>query len=79
MPSTSQTVDDSQARLHAAGWSVGDIETLDAEGRKVWHVYAHRDDQRILARAPMRAEAWADALQQAQLADGESALARRPK
>ena len=42
-------------------WSVGDIATLDLAGRRVWHVYGHRGEQRILARAPTQAEAWREA------------------
>jgi len=74
-----QTTDNAHTRLHAAGWLVGDIETLDAAGRHVWHVYAHRGEQRILARAPTQAEAWGDAWRQAALVDGESASPRLPK
>ena len=61
-----QTIDDAHARLHAHGWSVGDIATLDFAGRRVWHVYAHREEQRILARAPTQAEAWAEAWRMAE-------------
>ncbi len=70
MPPTFQTIDDAQANLHLAGWSVGDIQTLDLEGCTVWHVYAHRGEQRILARAPTQAEAWREAWRQAESLDG---------
>ena len=66
MSGTVQTTDDAYTRLHAAGWSVGDIATLDLSGRRVWHVYAHCDEQRILARAPTQGEAWAEAWRQAE-------------
>lgn len=32
----------------------------------VWQVFAHRDDQRIVARAPTQGEAWAAATRQAE-------------
>ena len=64
-----QTTDDAHTRLHDAGWSVGDIQTIDLAGRCVWHVYAHRAEQRILARAPSQAEAWREAWRQAEIVD----------
>ena len=64
-----RTTDTAHTRLHAAGWSVGDIATLDATGRRVCHVYAHRGDQRTLARAPTQGEAWAEAVRLAEGVD----------
>ena len=52
-----QTIDDAHTRLHAAGWSVGDIATLDLAGRRAWNVYLHRNEQRIVSQAPTQAEA----------------------
>ncbi len=70
MTMPARTIDDAHSQLHAAGWSIGDIATLDFAGRRVWHVYGHRGEQRILARAPTQAEVWREALQQAGLVDG---------
>ena len=61
--------DTTHTHLHAAGWSVGDIATLDIAGRRAWYVYAHRGEQRILGRAPTQGEAWADAVRLAEGVD----------
>lgn len=58
-----QTVDAGANALHQRGWSCGDMEFNDAR-TAVWQVYAHRGDQRIVARAPTQNEAWAAAVEQ---------------
>ena len=70
MSSTPRTIDDAHTQLHTAGWSVGDIETLDLAGRRVWHVYSHRGEQRVLARASTQAEAWAEVRRMVECMDG---------
>jgi len=37
------TIDESHDRLHATGWSTGDVGILEA-GKLVWQVYAHKGD-----------------------------------
>jgi hypothetical protein len=38
--------------LHDAGWSLGWVSALDIQGRTIWIVDAHRDDERrFIARA----------------------------
>ena len=51
------STDDAYHRLHAAGWSVGDVGFLD-NGDRVWMVYAHRGEQKIAARANSQRDAW---------------------
>jgi hypothetical protein len=39
-------------RLHKAGWSLGWVSAIDAQGRTIWIVDAHRDDgRRFIVRA----------------------------
>ena len=39
-------------RLRAAGWSLGWVSAIDAQGRTIWIVEAHRDDgKRFIVRA----------------------------
>ena len=64
-----QTIDDAHAQLHAAGWSIGDISTLNLAGRRTWNVYLHRAEQRIVSRAPTQREAWAEAWRMAEGVD----------
>ena len=51
-------------RLHDLGWSYGDISTVGTVGR-VCTVYAHKDEQEILTRAPTLAEAYCAGVEQA--------------
>jgi hypothetical protein len=37
--------------LKKAGWSLGYVSTLNASGRTMWIVDAHRDGQRFIVRA----------------------------
>lgn len=57
----SETIDESQARLHRDGWSTGDMVIRTSVGL-VWLVYAHRDEQQIVAKAQTQAEAWGEAV-----------------
>jgi hypothetical protein len=49
------TVDESFARLHRAGWSVGDARILTAAGA-VWQVDATNGEHVIIARAARQAQ-----------------------
>ena len=64
MSPTCPTVDESFARLHAAGWSVGDVRLLTAAGPR-WLVTATNGENRIRASALTQAEAWHQAAAQA--------------
>ena len=68
------TVDGSFARLHRAGWSVGDVRILTVEG-PVWLVSGTNGENAVSARAATQAEAWHQACQQAEAA---GMLGRRP-
>jgi hypothetical protein len=64
------TVDESFARLHAAGWSVGDVRT-GAE----WLVTGSNGENQVRATGRTQAEAWYIACQQA---EATGMLGRRP-
>ena len=51
------STDDAYARLHSSGWSVGDLSYWE-DGRRVWMVYVHRGEQKIVARADSQLDAW---------------------
>jgi len=51
------TADDCEHELKLRGWSVGDVRIVRPAGL-AWQVLAHRDGQRVIARAPTQAEAW---------------------
>ena len=53
-------VDAWQAELRKAGWSIGDMAVLTPTGL-AWMVFGHCGDQRIVAKAPMQADAWREA------------------
>jgi hypothetical protein len=55
------TIDACQARLHAAGWSIGDMAVRTSKGM-MWVVFAHRGDERVVARAQRQAAAWKEAV-----------------
>jgi hypothetical protein len=59
------TSDDSFARLHAAGWSVGEVRLL-LVGALLWQVDGTNGENAILARALTQAGAWHRACQQAE-------------
>jgi hypothetical protein len=56
--------DESFARLQRAGWSVGDVRLLTAEGA-VWWVTGSNGENAIRAEGRTQAEAWARACEQA--------------
>jgi hypothetical protein len=60
------SVDDSFARLHAAGWSIGDTQTLSAKGL-VWLVTGYDGKNVIEARGVTQSEAWYCAVQLAKM------------
>ena len=71
---TYPTVDESFDRLHRAGWSVGDVRVLTAEG-PAWLVSGKNGENEVRARGATQAEAWHRACQQAEAA---GMLRRRP-
>jgi hypothetical protein len=68
------TVDESFARLHRAGWSVGDVRILTVEG-PAWLVSGHNGENAVSARGATQSVAWHRACQQAEAA---GMLRRRP-
>jgi hypothetical protein len=62
---THPTSDESFARLHAAGWSVGDVAALTDTGQ-VWIVSGTNGENRIEARGASQDEAWHNAVLQAE-------------
>src|SRR5262245_3155322 len=68
--------DESFALLHAAGWFVGELRVLTAEGR-AWRVSGTNGENAIDARASARAEAWQRAVESARSL-GMPGLAGRP-
>jgi ELWxxDGT repeat protein len=50
------TIDDCQARLDAAGWSIGDMAGCTTKG-VMWVVFARRGDERVVARTRRQATA----------------------
>jgi hypothetical protein len=58
--SEQMNADTSQAKLHDAAWSVGEIAVQTPAGA-VWMVYCLRGDQRIVAKAPRQTDAWREA------------------
>jgi hypothetical protein len=58
--------DESYARLHRSGWSVGEAGFLTAEGRIVWLVSGTNGENVVEARGAAQAEAWWRAVEQAQ-------------
>ena len=57
--------DQSLTSLHDLGWSCGDVAFYEDKGI-VWVVYAHRGDQKVVARAPLQRDAWDSAAEQAE-------------
>jgi hypothetical protein len=56
--------DESFARLHRAGWSVGDVRLLTAEG-PAWWVTGTNGENALSAQGRTQAEAWHHACLQA--------------
>jgi hypothetical protein len=57
---TYPAVDESRARLHAGGWSVGEVGTADG-----WLVSGTNGENAVSARGQTQAEAWHRACEQA--------------
>ena len=68
------TINEFFTRLHAAGWSVGDVRILTAEGPR-WLVTGRNGENQVRATGRTQAEAWHRACQQAEAA---GMLGRRP-
>ena len=58
------TTDDFYSRLHDAGWSVGDV-AFNVDGQRLWMVYCHRGDEKIVAKNPSQRDAWWEAFKMA--------------
>jgi hypothetical protein len=58
--------DSSFARLHAAGWTVGDVAVHGKSGL-VWIVSGRNGENRIEARGATQDEAWRNAVMQAEV------------
>ena len=58
------TSDDFYSRLHDAGWSVGDV-SFKLGDRRLWLVYCHRGDEKIVAKNPSQRDAWWEAFKMA--------------
>ncbi len=68
------TSDAAYSLLHDAGWKIGDTTYADPDsGRLVWMVYAHRGEQKIVARAESQAAAWNEAVRLTTEIEGEAA------
>ena len=68
MPPAVPSSDESFLRLHAAGWSIGDVAYVDrGDGAPVlvWLVTGTKGEDRIRAEGPTRDEAWREAVGQA--------------
>src|SRR5262249_3975930 len=64
MPRACSTAEKSFARLHAAGWSVGDVRVLTPSGA-LWLVTGYNGENALRAEGLTQAEAWARACEQA--------------
>lgn len=51
------TIEEAAEALHREGWSTGDL-AITAASAIVWMVFAHREKQRIVTRAPSQSVAW---------------------
>jgi hypothetical protein len=58
--------DDSFARLHCSGWSVGEAAFLTSDGRIMWLVSGMNGENVVQAHGATQAEAWWRAVEQAQ-------------
>jgi hypothetical protein len=57
--------DEAFARLHRAGWTVGEVATLTRAGRKLWLVTGTNGENAIRAEGTSQDEAWHQACEQA--------------
>jgi hypothetical protein len=51
------------ARLHRAGWSIGDVASRDGAGRLSWIVWGSNGEDLIRAEGSTRDEAWGRAVE----------------
>jgi hypothetical protein len=64
-PDGRQPSDEALARLHRAGWSIGDTAFHDGAGGIAWLVSGSNGENLIRAEGASRDEAWARAVEQA--------------
>ncbi len=57
--------DEALARIHRAGWSIGDAAFVVEGGGLAWVVSGHDGENLIRAEGPTRDEAWGRAVEQA--------------
>jgi len=57
-------IDRAHKSLHLLGWNYGEM-AYRFRGRFIWHISAHRGEDRIIVRANTQAAAWDEALRQA--------------
>jgi hypothetical protein len=58
--------DETFARLHGSGWSVGEAGFLTSDGRIIWLVRGTNGENVVQARGATQTEAWWRAVEQAQ-------------
>jgi hypothetical protein len=63
------TIDACQAHLHAKGFSIGDMAVRSTRGT-MWAVFAHRGNERLVARARTQSAAWREAVRIARSTNG---------
>ena len=59
-----RSIDRAHKLLRLLGWSFGEM-CFQGREQPVWQVFARRDADRIVVRAPSQAAAWDEALRQA--------------
>jgi hypothetical protein len=64
-PDYVQPSDEALARLHRAGWSIGDIAAHDGAGGLSWLVWGSNDENLIRSEGATRDEAWDRVVEQA--------------
>jgi hypothetical protein len=64
LPPALPTIEECQDELHGCEWSVGDMAISTATGT-VWMVFAHRGDERVVAKVPGQLAAWQEAVRMA--------------
>ncbi|MCA9124593.1 MAG: hypothetical protein H6822_19555 [Planctomycetaceae bacterium] len=58
--------DEAHTKLKTLGFSCGDVAFI-RDGQKVWQVYAHRGQQKVIAEALTQDKAWAEAARMAEV------------
>src|SRR4051794_19170676 len=64
-PMRTPPVEESLARLHRSGWTLGETPWTGASGRTVYQVDGTNGENKFLVRAPTAREAWHRAVEQA--------------